>query len=71
VIHLLETEDWGDEELAEADEWQNYGKRTLPQFGADEGEPLRPEADDGAEIHKGEMALLTWGFDMAPEDGFP
>jgi len=73
VIHMLETpaSQWGEDELAEAEEWANYGRRTLPQFGADEGEPLRPNADDGADIHKGEMALLTWGFDMNTEDNYP
>jgi len=56
-------------ELAELDELVNYGKRTVPQYGADEGEPLIP--DEKPDIHRGEMALATWGFDMEPDDSFP
>jgi hypothetical protein len=70
-IHLMETpaDEWAEDELAEADELLNYGARTVPQYGPDEGEPLLPDEDP--DIHKGEMALATWGFDMEPDDGWP
>jgi len=41
----------------------------VPQYGPDEGEPLIP--DEKPDIHRGEMALATWGFDMEPDDSFP
>jgi len=71
LIHLRETpaDEWGDDELAEADELVNYAKRTIPQYGPDEGEPLLP--DESPDIHKGEFALATWGFDMEAGDGWP
>lgn len=70
-IHLKTTpaSEWDDDELAEADELVNYAKRTVPQYGADEGEPLLPDKEP--DVHKGEMALMTWGLDMEPGDGFP
>jgi len=70
-LHLKETpaDEYGADELAELDELVNYGKRTVPQYGADEGEPLLP--DEKPDIHRGEMALATWGFDMEPDDSFP
>lgn len=70
-IHLKTTpaSEWGDDELAEADELVNYASRTVPQYGADEGEPLL--SDKEPDVHKGEMALMTWGIDMEPGDGFP
>jgi len=70
-IHLKSTpaSEWGDDELAEADELVNYAKRTVPQYGPDEGEPLLPETEP--DVHRGEMALQTWGIDMEPGDNFP
>jgi len=70
-IHLLETpaSQWADDELAEADELVNYAKRTIPQYGPDEGEPLLP--DEEPDVHRGEIALQTWGIDPEPEDEFP
>jgi len=67
VIHLMTTpaEEWGDDEMAEADEWANYASRTIPQYDETEGEPLLPEQNP--DIHKGEMALLTWGLQPEPE----
>jgi len=67
VIHLLETpaDEWGKDEMTEANEWENYVSRTVPQYGESEGEPLIP--DEEPDIHKGEMALLTWGIQPEPE----
>jgi len=66
AIHLAETpaDEWGADEVAEAEEALNFKKRTLPQFGADEGEGLLPEK--GPDFHTGEWALVRWGF--APEE---
>jgi len=71
AIHLAETprDEWGADERAEADEALNFLSRTLPQFGEDEGDPLRPDSEP--RIHKGEMSLLRWGVDPNPDDGFP
>lgn len=70
-IHLMETpaDQWGDDELKEADELENYASRTVPQYDDGEGEPLLPEKKP--DIHKGEMALMTWGMDPNPDDDFP
>jgi len=71
AIHLAETpaDEWGQDEIAEAREHRNYAARTLPQFGADEGEPLLPERQP--DVHKGELALQRWLIDPEPEDEFP
>jgi len=71
AIHLAETpaDEWGADEKAEAEEAFNFGARTFPQFAQDEGEPLLP--DESPRIHKGEMALIRWGFDPDPSDSFP
>lgn len=71
AIHLAETprDEWGADEVAEADEALNFISRTLPQFGEDEGEPLRP--DVAPRVHKDELSLMRWGVDPKPDDGFP
>jgi hypothetical protein len=71
AIHLLETpaSQWDDDEFAEADELENYAKRTVPQYESDEGDPLLP--DEEPDVHRGEMALQTWLIDMEPEDSYP
>jgi len=71
AIQLAETpaSEWGPDEKTEAIEAINFGRRTVPQFGQDEGEALLP--DEAPRIHKGEMALIRWGFDPAPDDEFP
>jgi len=70
-LHLKTTpaDEWGDDEIEEANELVNYAKRTVPQYGPDEGKALLP--DQSPDIHKGEMALATWGIDMGPADGWP
>jgi len=71
AIHLAETpaSEWGPDEKTEAIEAINFGRRTVPQFDQDEGEALLP--DESPRVHKGEMALIRWAFDPAPDDGFP
>jgi len=71
AIHLASTprDEWGADEKAEAREAINYAKRTVPQFGADEGDAILPDKEP--DIHRGEMALATWGLDMAPDDSWP
>ena len=66
AIYLAETpaDEWGADEVAEAEEALNYKKRTLPQFDADEGEALLPAEEP--DFHTGEWALVRWG--MAPEE---
>jgi len=70
AIHLAETpaDEWGADEKAEAQEAFNFGARTFPQFEQDEGEAL---VDESPKIHKGEMALIRWGYDPDPNDSFP
>jgi hypothetical protein len=64
--HLAETprDQWTPDEKAEAEEGLNYKARTLPQYGADEGEPLLPERPP--DFHTGEWAMVRWA--MAPEE---
>jgi hypothetical protein len=71
ALHLATTPrgEWGAEERAEADEAINFMSRWRADFEQDAGEALLPE--ESPRIHKDEIAGMRWGFDPAPEDGFP
>jgi hypothetical protein len=60
--------EWTRKHREEAEEARNFLARSFPQFQQSEGEAL---VEEKPKIHKGEISLMRWGFDPAPEDGFP
>lgn len=70
AIHLAETpaDEWGTDELAEAEEALNWQARHKPQFEPDAGEDL-VEGDD-VRTNKREVAAARWGFDF-DDDSWP
>lgn len=71
AISLAETprEEWTEDHRAEAEEAINFLSRWRADFDQDAGEPLRPDVEP--RVHKDELAGMRWGFDPAPEDGWP
>lgn len=71
AITLAETprEEWTAAHRAEAEEAINFLSRWRADFEQDAGEPLRPDIEP--RVHKDELAGMRWGFDPAPEDGWP
>lgn len=71
AIHLAETpaDEWGADEVAEAEEALNWASRHRPQYEKTEGEDLTP--GDGVKTTKADVAAARWGFDWKPEDEWP
>lgn len=70
AIHLAETprSAWGADEREEAAEALAFGARHTEQFSPDEGTDLLPDREP--RVHKREVALARWGFDMK-DDSWP
>lgn len=70
AIHLASTprDEWGADEREEAADTIAFGARHIKQFDPDEGEDL---IDGPPRVHKREVALARWAFDMEDGDDWP